>query len=235
MNNTTLSTPSTSSSRGSAGDSSHAQIRTRSDSMTGSGGDPSSRSILPGSSLLGLSTPERPGGSSSSSSGGTLRHKASLLSVRSYDGGRCSSPAPSTHSVLSALEDDDPDAIEDLEDSMRHSGTIDEFTRIITEFRVERKRRMQNSSGSNGSRRGRESSGLVVGSGEPPASRSTTPTPPRVGQDSGLLPPANGRDSFESTSGDVDSQQRRRCTCCCGQHNCERAKRATEEWADMES
>ena len=132
--------------------------------------------------------------------------------------------------------DDDPDAIEDLEESMRHSGTIDEFTRIITEFRQERRRRGgRDSSGSGGSihRRGREAS---ISNGLPPSSssRSTTPTPPGAGGASGLLPPARNRDSFDSTISDVDPYKRR-CTCCCGQESCKRAKRATTEWADMES
>lgn len=166
----------------------------------------------------------------------TLRKKASLLSVRSATYSQApSSPARSTRIVLDDLDDADASAlVDDIEDFMRQSKTIDEFTRIITEFRHERERRSYGSTKESTPRIGRNELANT------PNRSAHSKTQPQQGEDGRASPTSSWhRRSIESYRERSDSDPGRhgvivRCTCCCGLDSCVRARRATNEWADME-
>ncbi|PWN19175.1 hypothetical protein BCV69DRAFT_313930 [Microstroma glucosiphilum] len=153
-------------------------------------------------------------------------------------------------------EDDDiPDSeLNELETSMRQSQSIDDFARLITEFRQERRRRSLEPRSPQMQRRSQQ---LEVPNGTPGGSsflghllqndsrksrkgdaRRRSRTLSQAGSEEGGASPRRSLDVSDAIS--VASSRRDswrpsdRCTCCCGLESCERATRATTEWADME-
>ncbi|CAO1615223.1 unnamed protein product [Parajaminaea phylloscopi] len=202
----------------------------------------------------GLLRPRKGSNSSSSSDGEdvrrreatpTLRQKGSHLSVRSAARSEAhASPVMSASILLDDLDEADASAlVEDLEESMRQSKTIDQFTRIITEFRHERKRRSRGSFDGLRSRASRE--GVLTESSTPNGYHTKLPLQAADANATSARSPAASwsRKSIDSQSemGDSDTSASNlrpgvivRCTCCCNLDTCDRASRATTEWADME-
>jgi hypothetical protein len=129
--------------------------------------------------------------------------------------------------------------LEELEDSVRQSRNTDDFTRIIGQFRLERRRRSGRSHADASSSQvylGLPSSGSghFGQAGGRPASMYSV-------DDSSYGPEyADDAASIVTTrsggGGPGGMRVQVRCTCCCGRgEDCDSMRRATREWADMES
>ncbi|CAO1633174.1 unnamed protein product [Sympodiomycopsis kandeliae] len=230
---------------------------------------PQSRSSPPPSSPLLSSTPtaSSSGGRSDSSQ---LRNKPSLLDARStysMDAGPSTSTA-ADRSLTSSLihspslsadpntdldADDGEFALEGFEESMRQSNSIDDFTKVIQDFRQERSKRR--SGGGPPSIADKSALGLIhtdttnhfLTSADGRRKRTSS----HAGSDDGgsgimwrqsldvdrVMPDDASTYTTKSrrTSWRNSGQGRpSRCTCCCGRDDCEKARRATLEWTDME-
>lgn len=158
------------------------------------------------------------------------------------------------YSYDEADDDISESELNELETSMRQSQSIDDFARLITEFRQERRRRSLEPRSPQLQRRSQQ---LEVPNGTPGGSsflghllrsdsRKSRKGSARRGSralsqadsEEGAASPRRSLDASDAIS--VASSRRDswrpsdRCTCCCALENCERARRATTEWADME-
>lgn len=156
------------------------------------------------------------------------------------------SPSDGLPSASSAEDEADSsldlevDDLNDLEDSMRSSQSIDDFTRMITDFRLERSKRRGSSIAGGRPRSGGAEGTTPNASGFLSLADATRTNRRRAGSNAGSDAGSDPRRSMDSDSMSVRIDRRRswrglnRCTCCCGQDGCDRAKRATAEWAEME-
>ena len=109
---------------------------------------------------------------------------------------------------ISMLSNADPTEMDSIEESVRQSRTIEDFTKIITDFRINRKTLYADTLGA------------------PGASSSSNYGGSNAGSDMG---------SRIDESSEYGGQQAGRCTCCCSREDCERALRARTEWRDLEA
>lgn len=135
-----------------------------------------------------------------------------------------------------------------LEDSVRQSETIDDFTRIIQDFRLERRRRNRLSTYTID-----DNQSIEVGASNRSSFHSQRSNGSEDLEDSIVSNGTGGRSNYLSSS-NVSRGKRRsvdenslntiasnprdsgivRCTCCCDKDDCERKERAIREWRDME-
>ncbi|CEH12369.1 hypothetical protein CBOM_00358 [Ceraceosorus bombacis] len=128
--------------------------------------------------------------------------------------------------------------MEALEDSVRQTRTIEEFTAIIGQFRNERRRRSRHLMTASGSGDGLHADGT----GGRPASVYSEANDVSSIYDPRTLEPvgALGDDAASiittgSTAARLRVQVRVACCCEIGDGGCDRGRRAAVEWADMES
>ncbi|KAN0062829.1 hypothetical protein ACQY0O_004649 [Thecaphora frezii] len=117
---------------------------------------------------------------------------------------------------ISMLSTADPAEIDELEEGVRQSRTIEDFTKIITEFRLNRKSTYA------------ESLGVNTETGSQWGGRSD------AGSDAGSISNSRRRHSISGES-DYGGASRGRCTCCCSRDDCPSAIRARQEWRDLEA
>ncbi|EPQ27299.1 uncharacterized protein PFL1_05222 [Pseudozyma flocculosa PF-1] len=129
---------------------------------------------------------------------------------------------------MSMLSTADPAEIDELEEGVRQSRTIEDFTKIISEFRLNRKSTYAESLAVN-TETGSQWGGARSDDGA-------------TGSDAGSISASTSlcrrRRSISGESGSDyggASATRGRCTCCCGRDDCPSAIRARQEWRDLEA
>ncbi|PWY99619.1 Snf7-domain-containing protein [Testicularia cyperi] len=129
----------------------------------------------------------------------------------------------------SMLSVPDPVDMDEIENSVRQSKTIEDFTNIITEFRLNRQTLYQDghhrSQGSNGN-----SDAADPSSSRHNHLRSTSNS--NSVHAAGPLSPSQSRQSLDQRS---EADETPRCTCCCSKDDCPTALRARQEWRDLEA
>lgn len=160
-------------------------------------------------------------------------------------------PYPPSPALSADLDADEGDfALEDFEESMRQSTSIDDFTRMIQDFRSERGKRRSGGVASAAAHPASARSSLGIhyaddgdhflGSADAlDAAPGNSSVVYRRSLDAGRhddAPDDNMSTYTASKRGSwrASSSRPLRCTCCCARDDCEQARLARVEWSDME-
>lgn len=119
------------------------------------------------------------------------------------------------HSLLSVA---DPAEFDELQDSVRQSRTIEDFTRIISEFRSNRLSQYEPAYAAS-----------TCGDGDRDGDGAGS-----EGYDGGKRKSTDEEGLFASAPGGGGTSNLR-YTCCCAREECEQARRAAQDWRDMEA